>query len=477
MSNFRIYNTLSKSIEEFFPGGEKKESIDQYPPVTIYSCGPTVYNYAHIGNLRTFMFNDLLRRYLKFRGYKVNHTLNLTDVDDKTINGAITEKISLREYTDRYIEIFLNDLKTLNFEDVEHYPRATESIDSMEDLISRLENKGLTYEKDGSIYFSISKWNNYGQLTELDKREIKSGTRYDTDEYEKDDLRDFVLWKAPKLENEPSWDIKQGTGRPGWHIECSAMIRKIYNSTIDIHTGGEDLIFPHHENEIAQSEAAYDEKFVRYWVHVRHLFVEGSKMSKSAGNFFTLKDLIEKGCSPRAIRYLLISAHYRKQLNFTLSGIEAAAQPLSRIDNFTSRISQPFKEGALSHSIDSVCNKFLEKFTESLDNDLNISGAAGNFFDFIHEVNSIIDTDGFTNADSEKLIETVKKADSVFGFIYFPETNSKEVDSERIEKLIEERKEARKNKDFSRSDEIRDMLLEEGIVLEDGKDGTTWKIK
>lgn len=477
MSKLKIYNTLSNKTEEFIPGGEKKEKISDYSPVTIYSCGPTVYNYAHIGNLRTFMFNDLLRRYLKFRGYKVDHTLNLTDVDDKTINGAIKEGISLRDYTDRYIEIFMNDLKTLNFDEVEHYPRATESIDAMEELISKLEEKGLTYEKDGSIYFSISKWKNYGQLSELDKREIKSGTRYDTDEYEKDDVRDFVLWKAPKLEDEPSWDIKQGTGRPGWHIECSAMIRKIYNSTIDIHTGGEDLIFPHHENEIAQSEAAYNDKFVRYWIHVRHLFVEGSKMSKSAGNFFTLKDLLEKGLSPRSIRYLLISAHYRKQLNFTISGIESTAQPLSKIDNFVSRINQPSNKGGVSDTVKSACERLISTFTEAMDNDLNISGAIGTFFDFIHEVNAIIDANGITDEDSKLLIQTVDRIDSVLGFINFPIQNQEDIDTERIDNLILERTEARKNKNFARSDEIRDLLLEEGIILEDGKNGTTWKRK
>ncbi|HOT19286.1 MAG TPA: class I tRNA ligase family protein, partial [Spirochaetota bacterium] len=249
------------------PGGIAKDSIAEYPPVTIYSCGPTVYSYAHIGNFRTFIFNDFLRRYLKFRGYTVNHAMNITDVDDKTIAGALKEGVTLKEYTDKYTRIFFEDCKTLNIEPVEHYPRATESIDAMIDIIAHLDKKGLVYEKDGSLYFSIAKFHKYGQLSNVTSMDIKAGARYDADEYTKEDVRDFALWKAPK-ENELYWETPFGKGRPGWHIECSAMVRKIFGTTIDIHTGGVDLIFPHHENEIAQSEAAYDEPFVRYWLHV-----------------------------------------------------------------------------------------------------------------------------------------------------------------------------------------------------------------
>jgi cysteinyl-tRNA synthetase len=299
MSTPRFYNTMSHTLEDFTPGGTRKDSIAEYPAVTMYSCGPTVYSYAHIGNFRTFIFNDLLRRYLKFRGFKVYHAMNITDVDDKTIAGANREGISLQEYTQRYTAIFLDDLRSLNIEPVEHMPLATGSIDAMQDIIARLQQKGLVYEKDGSLYFSISKFENYGRLSRLDRREIMTGAGGDADEYGKDDARDFALWKAPK-EGEPCWDITAGKGRPGWHIECSAMVRKIFNSTIDIHTGGVDLVFPHHENEIAQSEAAYDEPFVRYWLHGETLLVEGAKMSKSLGNFYTLRDLVEKGFSPRA---------------------------------------------------------------------------------------------------------------------------------------------------------------------------------
>ncbi len=479
MNSLKIYNTLSKTIETFIPGGVEKENIEDYPEVSIYSCGPTVYGFAHIGNFRTFSFNDLLRRYLKFKGYKVNHTLNLTDVDDKTINGAQKEGVSLSEYTQRYIDLFMEDLKTINIDAFENYPKATESISAMEDIISRLEQKGLTYEKDGSIYFAISKWDKYGQLSELEKREIQTGTRYDTDEYEKDDIRDFVLWKAPKTDDEPQWQIKQGAGRPGWHIECSAMIRQIYASTIDIHTGGEDLIFPHHENEIAQSEAAYDEKFVRYWMHVRHLFVEGQKMSKSKGNFFTIRDLIEKGYSARSIRYLLFSAHYRKQLNFTLAGLDAAKTALSRIDNFISRVNASNTENSGSDAqVEAASEKLITAFTENMDDDLNISGAMGHLFDYVHEINTMIDKKGITAKSAGLVNGTLLKIDSVFGFIFFKEQADDSFDCSRIEKLIIERKEAKSVKNFAKSDEIRNLLLSEGIILEDGKDGTTtWKKK
>jgi cysteinyl-tRNA synthetase len=470
----RIYNTLSGMIEELTPGGMKKNSIKDYPPVTIYACGPTVYSYAHIGNFRTFVFNDLLRRYLKFRGFRLNQTMNITDVDDKTISGARSEGISLKEYTEKFTRIFFEDLKTLNIEPVEHNPRATESIDAMIDIISRLKEKGIVYEKDGSQYYSIAKFDNYGRLSRLDRREIKSGLRYDTDEYEKDDVRDFALWKAVEGD-EPSWETPFGRGRPGWHIECSAMVRKIFGSTIDIHTGGVDLIFPHHENEIAQSEAAYDENFVRYWIHAEHLLVEGSKMSKSKGNFYTLRDLLEMGNSPRAIRYLLISAHYRKQLNFTFEGLKQAENALSRIDNLIIRLSEIKRDGKSSQEARKIIDDFSNRFVETMDDDLNISGGIGHFFDFLRDINSLIDNDSLATGDRDLTMDTLRSIDTVFGFIFFPETSEGEIDAERIEKLIQERAEARIRRDFKRADEIRHMLQEEGILLEDTKDGTRWK--
>ncbi len=471
--SLRIYNTLTRRIDEFTPGGEKKAQVSQYPPVTIYSCGPTVYGFAHIGNFRTFVFNDFLRRYLKFRGFTVDHAMNITDVDDKTIAGANSEGITLQQYTERYTGIFMDDLSSLNIENVEHTPKATESIDAMVDIIQHLDKKGLIYEKDGSIYFSISKYDRYGLLSNLDTREIRSGARYDADEYEKDDVRDFALWKAPR-ENEPSWDTPFGKGRPGWHIECSAMVRKIFGSTIDIHTGGVDLVFPHHENEIAQSEAAYDETFVRYWIHIEHLLVEGSKMSKSLGNFYTLRDLFEKGHSPRTIRYLLLSAHYRKQLNFTFDGLTQASQALMRIDNFIARLEEKKKEGEPAPEIAGAIDEMFTRFTETVDDDLNITGGMGVLFDFIHSMNLAIDQEEMTTADRDAVMAALKHIDSVFGFIFFEDTSAGEIDSTEIEKLIQERNQARKDKNFARADEIRDMLEEKGIILQDSKEGTRW---
>lgn len=468
----KFYNTMSGKLDEFHPGGRENSSIEEYPPVSIYSCGPTVYGFAHIGNFRTFIFNDLLRRYLTFRGYTVNHAMNITDVDDKTIAGAAAEGISLTDYTQRYTEVFFEDLATLNIEPVEHNPRATESIDAMADIITRLDAKDLIYNRDGSVYFSIKNFKQYGRLSRLEAREIKSGARYDADEYEKDDVRDFALWKAPK-EGEVSWTIPAGEGRPGWHIECSAMIERIFHDTIDIHTGGVDLIFPHHENEIAQSEAAFERPFVRYWLHVEHLLVEGKKMSKSAGNFYTLRDLLEMGHSPRTIRFLLLTSHYRKQLNFTFDGLGQAEAALSRIDSFLLRLKDIHRPGPLSLEVKERIASLLSSFTEKMDDDLNISGGLGVFFDFIHDINGRISEETILQGDAEAILEAVENLDQVFGFINFPEDD--EIDAEGVESLIKERNKARKNRNFARADEIRDQLKAEGIVLEDSPEGTRWR--
>ncbi len=474
--SLKIYNTLTGLTEELIPGGKKPEAPAKYPPVTIYSCGPTVYSCAHIGNFRTFMFNDLLRRYLKFSGYAVNHAMNITDVDDKTIAGARKENTTLKEYTERYTDIFFEDLRTLNIEPVEHNPRATESIEAMIDIMNRLKEKNMVYDKDGSLYFSIARFNSYGRLSRLDTREIQSGLRYDTDEYEKDDVRDFALWKAAR-DDEPSWDTPFGKGRPGWHIECSAMVRKIFGTTIDIHTGGVDLIFPHHENEIAQSEAAYGEPFVRYWLHIEHLQVEGAKMSKSLGNFYTLRDLMEKGHSPRSIRYLLLSAHYRKQLNFTLAGLSQADNALERIDNLLLRLRDIKNTGSGSPELPPMIENLFARFSAEMDDDLNISGALGRFFEFLHEVNALIDSGKLSAGDSGLVLEALGKIDAVLGFIFFQKKEVSAADAERIEKLVAERIEARKQKNFSRADEIRRQLEDEGIILEDTRDGTRWKTR
>ncbi|MGL4370243.1 MAG: DALR domain-containing protein, partial [Spirochaetota bacterium] len=304
----------------------------------------------------------------------------------------------------------------------------------------------------------------------------KSGARYDADEYKKDDVRDFALWKATS-EGEPSWTIKKGTGRPGWHIECSAMIRKIFGGTIDIHTGGIDLVFPHHENEIAQSEAAYGEKFVRYWIHGEHLLVDGAKMSKSLGNFYTLKDLIDKGYSPRAIRYHLMSAHYRKQLNFSLDGLKAASQALDKIDNFASRLKAVSADAPENIAVSESSETFIEAFTSAMDNDLNISGATGKLFEYIRDINAVMDSHPVGIRSAESVLKTLESADRVFGFIFFPADEAADPDATRIDNLIEERKQAKARKDFALSDKIRNDLLAEGIILEDGKDGTRWKRK
>ncbi len=471
----KIYNTLTRTVDELVPGGEKKEHIGDYPPVSIYSCGPTVYSYAHIGNFRTFMFNDFLRRYLKFRGFRVNHAMNITDVDDKTIAGSQREGVTLKEYTEKYTGIFYEDLETLNIEKAEHNPKATESVDEMINILKLIDGKGILYEKEGSLYFNIAKFSTYGRLSNLDSREIKSGARYDADEYEKEDVRDFALWKSPK-ENEPFWDTPYGPGRPGWHIECSAMIRKIFGSTIDIHTGGVDLIFPHHENEIAQSEAAYGDRFVRHWIHVEHLLVDGAKMSKSAGNFYTLRDLVSKGYSPRSIRYLLMSAHYRKQLNFTLEGIKQADQALERIDNMILRLNDVRNESGRNPELEGIILKMKSDFIEAVDNDLNISAGLAVFFDFLHMVNAMISAEKLSVDDAAAITAALKDIDSVFGFIFFG-TAGDDADKDRIDALVQERIEAKKNKNFARSDEIRDQLKDEGIILEDTKDGTRWKRK
>lgn len=471
----KLYNTMAHKIEEFIPGGKKSAPVSDYPVVTIYSCGPTVYSYAHIGNFRTFTFNDLLRRYLKYRGFKVNHAMNITDVDDKTIKGANSENISLKEYTERYTKIFLDDLRTLNIEFPEHLPKATDSIEDMIDIITRLQNKGMVYEKEGSVYFSINRFSDYGKLSGVQADQIKSGLRYDTDEYNKDDVRDFALWKGAK-ENEPSWTTPFGKGRPGWHIECSAMIRRIFGDTIDIHTGGVDLIFPHHENEIAQSECAYDSKFVRYWLHAEHLLVEGSKMSKSKGNFYTLHDLLNKGYKPRAIRYLLMSAHYRKQLNFTFDGLQQANSALEKLDNLIFILEDIESSGELNPKVADLCGELLEDFNKVMDDDLNTSGALGAMFEFVREINILLAAGKLTQTDADLIIETLKELDTVFGFI-FKEAKQSNRDNQWIDALVAERIEAKKNRNFTRADEIRKELTEKGVIIEDTKEGTRWKMK
>lgn len=457
----KFYNTLTRKLEEFKPISDKA--------VKMYSCGPTVHDYAHIGNFRSYVFTDLLRRFLKYMGFEVLQVSNLTDVDDKTIRKSQEQNVSLKEYTEKYTQAFFEDLDSLGIERVEYYPRATEHINEMIDLIKKLESRGYTYISDGSVYFKISQFKDYGKLGHLDMSGMRTGVRIDADEYTKDDVKDFVLWKGKK-EGEPFWETPFGPGRPGWHIECSAMSMKYLGETFDIHTGGEDLIFPHHENEVAQSEAATGKPFVHYWLHCAHLIVEGEKMSKSKGNFFTLRDLLTKGYSPKAIRYLLLSTHYRKQLNFTMEGLQAARSAVDKLQNFYSVLLdyKNFKKGQ-AHAL------FQQKFRlfeHNLEDDLNISAALGALFELINECHKLMDQQQMTADDKGFLVAQFKKINGLLNLLEEPE---KELDQE-IRRLIEQREQARKDKDFTLADQLREQLITKGIMIEDTKEGTRWKV-
>ena len=373
----KFYNTLTKKKEEFIPIEDKI--------VKMYTCGPTVYDFAHIGNFRAYIFEDLLHRYLEFKGYKVVRVMNITDVDDKTIDGAKREGISLKEYTDRYLKYFLEDMETLRIKKPDYLPRATEHIKEMVEIIKKLIEKGYAYRKNGSIYYAISKFPGYGKLSGIELKNIKPGVRIETDEYTKEDVRDFALWKEAKEEEGVWWETEIGKGRPGWHIECSAMSMKYLGETFDIHTGGVDNIFPHHENEIAQSEAATGKKFVNYWLHCAHLLVNNEKMSKSKGNFYTLRDLLKKGYNPVAIRYLLLTTHYRDPLNFTEKSLKAAENTIKNYNGFYSSLGF-FKESK-EEDIEKEIERARNCFIENLDDDLNISPALASIFNLIKFAN------------------------------------------------------------------------------------------
>src|SRR5215203_2605579 len=374
----RFYNTLTQQVEEFVPQDGKT--------VRMYTCGPTVYNYVHIGNLRTFTFQDVLRRWLAARNFVLDHVMNITDVEDKIIRSAMQEGKTLHEYTKVYEDAFLEDCAKLRLERPERLVRATEHIPEMVEAVVKLTEKGFTYSSDGSVYYRISRFPEYGKLSKLDVGGMRAGARVDVDEYEKDDARDFVLWKAKK-DNEPSWEAPMGEGRPGWHIECSVMAMKYLGETLDIHAGGIDLTFPHHENEIAQSEALTGKQFVKLWLHSEHLIVEGQKMSKSLGNFFTLRDLLDQGYQPEAIRYLLASVPYRKKLNFTMDGLKAAATAIDRLRNFKLRVdTDKFAEGE-NTAIAERTALALKQFEESLDDDLNTAEALAAIFEYVRDTN------------------------------------------------------------------------------------------
>jgi cysteinyl-tRNA synthetase len=443
--------------------------------VRMYTCGPTVYNFVHIGNLRTFTFQDVLRRWLKARGFVLNHVMNITDVEDKIIRSAMQEGKTLREYTSVYEKAFLDDCAKLRLEQPEKLVRATEHVGEMIEAVEKLTEKGYTYSSEGSVYYRIAKFPDYGKLSKLDVSGMRAGARVDVDEYDKADARDFVLWKAKK-DNEPAWDAPMGEGRPGWHIECSVMAMKYLGATLDIHAGGIDLTFPHHENEIAQSEALTGKQFARYWMHAEHLIVEGQKMSKSLGNFYTLRDLLDQGYKPEAIRYLLASVPYRNKLNFTMEGLKAAATSIDRLRSFQLRLDTEKFPAGDNESIDQRTASALQRFDASLDDDLNSAEALASIFEYIRETNSSMDAGEFKAnnlAGSKKLFE---RFDSIFDVLK-PSVEEGGITETEIDALIAERNQARKAKDFKRSDEIRAELLDRGIVIEDTKEGVRWKRK
>lgn len=455
-------NSLTRTKEEFKPIEPGK--------VSLYTCGPTVYNFVHIGNLRTFMFEDLLRRYLKYKGYGITQVMNLTDIDDKIIKGANAQKKSLKEFTAPYIEAFFNDIDQVGIERAERYPAATDHIPEMVAIIKELVARGMAYEVEGNYYFKISAFEKYGQLANLDMSGLKAGARVAADEYEKESVSDFALWKAhDEGDGEVFWETEIGKGRPGWHLECSAMSMKYLGKHFDIHTGGVDNMFPHHENEIAQSEGATGEQFVNYWLHAEHLIVEGKKMSKSLGNYFTLRDILSKGYSGTVVRYLLISTHYRQQLNFTFDGLDGARGALERYNDFIGNLEE-FTAGSGNGEASGVLKKANDSFEAMLDDDLNISGALGVVFDMIRDINRLKAEGNLSTADRDSALSLVRKFDTVLGF----ELKKQSLEAE-VEALIARRQAARKSKDFALADRIREQLGEKGILLEDTPQGVKWK--
>jgi cysteinyl-tRNA synthetase len=458
----KVYNTLNNQVEEFKE--IKKGSIG------FYTCGPTVYDYAHIGNFRSYTFEDLVKRYFLYRGYKVHHIMNITDIDDKTIKKANQLKVTLNEVTEKYIQAFMDDIDTLNIIKADQYPCATDHIPEMLEIIDQLIEKGYAYKKDNSVYFSIAKFQEYGKLANITQENLQTGTSVDSDEYEKDNVQDFVLWKGKK-EGEPSWQAeKYGEGRPGWHIECSAMSSKYLGNHFDIHMGGVDNIFPHHENEIAQSQCATGEQFVNYWIHCQHLIVDNQKISKSLGNFYTLRDLLDKGYDAMEIRYLLISSHYRKLLNFTFDGLLQARQSLKRIKDFIFTLEGLSPEEGETDDINKLIADSEAKFQEFMDNDFNISGALGALFDFIYQGNLKIKS--LKSQDVKNIIDFIQRIDTVLGVLKNEEAGM--LDNE-IEEKIQQRQQARKDKNYQLADAIRDQLKAEGIVLIDTPEGVRWK--
>jgi len=465
-----FFNTLTRQIEEFKPLEPGK--------VRMYICGPTVWNFAHIGNFRTFVFGDVLRRYLKYKSYEVTHVFNLTDIDDRIINEAAAKGISIDEFTAPFIQYFWEDFDALGNERPEVTPRATHHIPEMIDIISKLIENGKAYESEGSIYYRIAAFPEYGKLSKISFEGNKSGgsERIDTDKYEKEDARDFALWKLVGGDEQPGWDAPFGRGRPGWHIECSAMSMKYLGPTFDLHAGGMDLQFPHHENEIAQSEGATGKQFAKYWLHSEFLKIDDATMSKSKGNFFTFRDLQEQGYSALAIRYLLLSVPTRKQLNFTFEGLQGAESTVERLRNFRQLVSEqgtsPHDSKGNTSSVQKITEAALQKFEHAMDDDFNTAAALAAIHDMVREVNIEIADGGIAQKDRNLVLDAIQKFDSVLGIFRAEETEDLDAS---IEALVEERQKARHARDFKRSDEIRDQLADQGIILEDTPTGVRWK--
>jgi cysteinyl-tRNA synthetase len=472
----KFYNTLTKKKETFKPIHKEL--------VRMYTCGPTVYNYVHIGNLRTFLFEDLLRRWLKYQGYKVKQVKNLTDVDDKTIRDSQKEKMTLKAFTEKYSKAFFEDIDTLNIERAEEYPKATEHIKEMVEMIKTLLDKAVAYKTEDGIYYSIEKFKNYGNLAHIDIKKLQAGAsgRVKTDEYEKENAADFALWKFwDENDGDVYWETEIGKGRPGWHIECSAMSAKhlteAFNKdfhpekfeTIDIHSGGIDLVFPHHQDEIAQTEACTEKTFANYWLHSEHLLVEGKKMSKSLGNFYTLRDVLAKGYNPLAIRYLLLSTHYRQKLNFTFEALDGATVAVQRLNDFILKLKEAHGQHNSKEIMDAI-DKAQKQFEKSLNDDLEISPALASLFELMNAVNKHLDAHTLSKHDSELVEKFMQKTDTVLGVLAKEEKLAPE-----LQKLVDEREKARQIKNWARTDEIRDELKKHGIQVEDTPHGQRWK--
>ena len=460
----RFYNTLTRSLEEFKPLEKNK--------VKLYTCGPTVYNFAHIGNFRAYVFEDLLKRFLKYSGYDVTHIMNLTDVDDKTIIGCQREHLALKAYTKKYVDAFFEDIDALNIERADKYPAATDHIPEMIALIQALLDKGYAYTSDdGCVYYSIDKFGPYGCLAHLDKSGMRAGARVAQDEYEKENVADFALWKAwTEKDGDVAWDSPWGRGRPGWHIECSAMSMKYLGESFDLHTGGVDNIFPHHDDEIAQSEAATGKKFVNYWLHCAHLVVEGKKMSKSLGNFFTLRDLQQKGYSGREIRYQLIATHYRQSLNFTMEGLDGMKTALARLDEFQTRLAD-VAGSSKSGSLPAWAAEAQKQFDDALSDDLNISTALGALFDLVRAANKAIDGKQLKANEAKALQDLLEGFDSVLGFL---KPTAATADATVLD-LVQQREAARKSKNWAESDRLRTLIANHGWIVQDTAQGPKLK--